>query len=54
MPGMSGVELQQRLIADGRSTKVIFITGFPLEKVRAQVLEAGRSAILRNLWMKTA
>ncbi len=48
MPGMSGVELQQRLIADGHSTKVIFITGFPQEKVRAQVLEAGALGYLQK------
>ena len=41
MPGMSGVELQARLIADGRGTPIIFITAFPEERVRARVLQAG-------------
>jgi FixJ family two-component response regulator len=41
LPGMSGVELQSRLIADGHSTPVIFITGFPEEAIRARVLRDG-------------
>lgn len=46
MTGMSGVELQQRLIADGRRTPVIFMTGFPEERVRARVLAAGAFGFL--------
>jgi FixJ family two-component response regulator len=41
MPGMSGVEMQNRLIADGDRTPVIFVTAFPGEKIRERVLEAG-------------
>jgi FixJ family two-component response regulator len=41
MPGMSGVELQERLIAGGRRTPIIFVTGFPEAKIRARVLRAG-------------
>ncbi len=41
MPGLSGVELQDRLIADGRSMPVIFVTGFPDEKLRKHVLRSG-------------
>ena len=48
MPGMNGMELQARLIADGRSTKVIFMTGFPDEKVRARVLKAGAIGFLKK------
>jgi FixJ family two-component response regulator len=29
MPGLSGVELQERLIADGHRLPMIFITAFP-------------------------
>jgi CheY-like chemotaxis protein len=36
MPGMSGVELQQSLIAAGRRLPVIFVTAFPTESVRAR------------------
>jgi FixJ family two-component response regulator len=41
MPGMTGVELQDRLIASGKRTPVIFVTAFPEENIRARVLEAG-------------
>lgn len=41
MPGMTGVELQDRLIASGKRTPVIFITAFPEENIRTRVLEAG-------------
>jgi FixJ family two-component response regulator len=41
MPGMSGVELQARLVADGRRAPIIFMTGFPEERIRARVLAAG-------------
>lgn len=46
MPGMSGVELQAQLVADGRCTPVIFVTGFPEERIRVRVLEAGAVAYL--------
>lgn len=48
MPGMNGVELQERLIADGRRTKVIFMTGFSEEKVRARALKAGAIGFLKK------
>jgi FixJ family two-component response regulator len=41
MPGMSGVELQDRLIAGGQHIPVIFMTAFPAEKIRTRVLKAG-------------
>jgi FixJ family two-component response regulator len=46
MPGMTGIELQRRLIADGHHTPVIFITAYPEEKVRARALEAGAFGFL--------
>lgn len=46
MPGMSGVELQDRLIADGQRTPVIFMTAFPEEDIRARVLGAGAFGFL--------
>jgi FixJ family two-component response regulator len=46
MPGMSGVDLQERLIADGRHTPIIFVTAFPDEKVRARALQAGAYGFL--------
>jgi FixJ family two-component response regulator len=46
MPGMSGTDLQDRLIADGRRTPVIFITAYFEEKVRVRVLDAGAFGFL--------
>ena len=41
MPGLSGAELQDRLIADGHRMPVIFVTAFPDERLQRQVLESG-------------
>ena len=41
MPGMSGLEMQDRMIADGCRTPLIFVTAFPDDRVRAHVLDAG-------------
>jgi len=41
MPGMSGLEMQDRMIADGYRTPVIFVTAFPDDGIRAHALHAG-------------
>ena len=41
MPGMTGVELQEHLIAHGHSTPIIFITAFPEDRIRDRVMSAG-------------
>jgi len=41
LPGVSGVELQRRLILDGHRIPIIFITAFPEEAVRERVLRDG-------------
>jgi FixJ family two-component response regulator len=46
MPGMTGIELQGRLIADGHQVPVIFITAFPEMRARAQALAAGAIGFL--------
>ena len=46
MPGLSGVELQNRLIADGRLMPIIGVTAFPEESIRTQMLEAGAVGFL--------
>ena len=46
MPGMTGIELQGRLIAQGHRLPVIFITAFPEMKARAQALTAGAVGFL--------
>ena len=46
MPGMNGADLQDRLIADGHHTPIIFVTAFPDEDIRARVLKAGACGFL--------
>jgi len=46
MQGMSGVELQSRLLAEGRQMPIIFMTAFPEERVRKNVLDAGAIGFL--------
>jgi FixJ family two-component response regulator len=46
MPGMSGVKLQEHLIAHGHTTPMIFITAFPEERIREQAMKAGAIAFL--------
>jgi FixJ family two-component response regulator len=46
MPGMSGLELQGRLAADGRRIPVIVVTAYPSEDTRAFALEAGALGFL--------
>jgi len=41
MPGMSGLELQARLKADGYKTPIIFITAHGDARVRIQAMRAG-------------
>lgn len=48
MPGLSGVELQDRLIADGHSLPVIFVTAFPDARLRVKVLKAGAIGYLNK------
>ena len=46
MSGMSGVKLQEHLIARGYTTPMIFITAFPEERIREQAMKAGAIAFL--------
>ena len=48
MPGMSGADLQDRLIADGRQIPMIFVTAYYEEKIRDRVLDAGAFGFLRK------
>jgi FixJ family two-component response regulator len=41
MPGLSGLELQRGLIAQGVRMPTIFITAFPEEETRARAMKAG-------------
>jgi FixJ family two-component response regulator len=46
MPGMSGADLQDRLIAGGHRTPIIFVTAFLDEGMRARVMKAGAFGFL--------
>ena len=46
MPGMSGLELQDHLIAHGPSIPVIFITAFPDDRVRERAMKGGAVCFL--------
>jgi FixJ family two-component response regulator len=48
LPGLSGLELYERLRAEGRAVPVVFITAFEDERVREQALQAGAVAFLRK------
>jgi FixJ family two-component response regulator len=46
MPGMSGIELQQALVKRGRKLPIIFITAYPQDRIKQQVLAAGAVCML--------
>ena len=46
MPGLSGVDLQSRLAAEGRDTPIIFMTAFADPAVKARVMKAGAIGFL--------
>jgi FixJ family two-component response regulator len=48
MEGLSGVELQERLIAEGRRTPIIFVSAFTDERIRDHALGAGAIGFLRK------
>jgi FixJ family two-component response regulator len=54
MPGLSGVELYERLRADGFAVPTIVVTGHPDEATRTQVLAAGAIAFLSKPFGKQA
>ena len=46
MPGLSGIDLQDRLIARGHRIPIIFLTGYPDENVRTRAMKAGAIGFL--------
>ena len=46
MPGMSGADLQDRLIADGLRTPIIFMTAYSDERAHKRVMDAGAFGFL--------
>ena len=53
MPGMSGVELQDYLIAHGHRTPMVFVTAFPEDQIRRQVINAGAVCFLSKPFDET-
>jgi two-component system, LuxR family, response regulator FixJ len=48
LPGMSGLELQERLNTEGRGVPIVIVTAYPEEPVRELALEAGAIAFLQK------
>ncbi len=46
MPGLSGLDLQAQLIADGHRIPTIFVTAFPDNTARTSAMNAGAIAFL--------
>jgi FixJ family two-component response regulator len=46
MPGMTGIQLQSRLIEQGRNLPIIFVTAFSEMKARGRALAAGAIGVL--------
>ncbi len=48
MPGMSGVELHQHLVASGKSIPTVLITAYPDDNVRTRAVRAGVLGFLKK------
>jgi FixJ family two-component response regulator len=48
MPGLNGIDLQDRLIARGHRIPIIFMTGYPDDSVRARAMKAGAVCFLNK------
>ena len=48
MPGMTGLDLQDHLIARGHQTPVVFITAYPEPQTRERALKAGAVGFLKK------
>ena len=46
MLGLNGIDLQDRLIAQGHRIPIIFITGYPEQRARARAMKAGAIAFI--------
>lgn len=46
MPGLTGIELQDRLIAEGLRIPIIFMTAYSDENIRARAMRVGAAGFL--------
>jgi len=53
MPGMTGPELQTRLLELGSPVPIIFVTAFPDDRIGKKVKDAGAIAFLRKPFEST-
>jgi FixJ family two-component response regulator len=54
MPGMTEIELQHLLCAQGHSVPIIFISAFPDKSIQAQALEGGALCFLSKPFQPAA
>ena len=54
MPGMNGLQLQQRLTGEGRLIPIIFITAQDNEEIRRQAMRAGAVDFLQKPFSEEA
>ena len=54
MPGMSGIDLQDRLIAAGHKIPIIFMTAFPEERAKTRAIKAGAFGFLTKPFAQNA
>jgi FixJ family two-component response regulator len=54
MPGLNGLDLQSRLLAEGHRIPIIFITAYPKEAARSRALTAGAVAFLSKPFEENA
>jgi len=54
MPGLSGLDLQSRVLAEGHRTTIIFITAYPKKTARSHALNAGAVAFLTKPFEESA
>jgi len=48
MPGMSGTDLQDHLLAEGYQIPMIFVTAYYEDRIRERVMDAGAFGFLRK------
>ena len=46
MPGMGGLDLQSHLTATGRHIPIVFVTGYPDDRLRSTALQSGAVCFL--------
>lgn len=54
MPGLNGLDLQSRVLAEGYRTPIIFVTAYPKDSARSRALNAGAVAFLTKPFEESA